>query len=141
MLAGSENGMIRLGSGIFQTGADVFGFEVGIIFEDFALPHSDGKEVEDVLPPDAHPPDARPTAALVRVEGDPIHDMAMIAWGRRRVKSAEEINCFCRTIAASPAVEVAGFPPTVHMLDIPVHCADDSLLKFSKWLPCPWKSA
>lgn len=83
---GDQNGVVRLGGGVFQTGPDVFGSEVGIVFENFAFPHSGGEQVEHVLDPDAHAPDARPSTALVRVEGDPVHDGAMIAQGRGQVK-------------------------------------------------------
>lgn len=78
--------MIRFGGGIFQTGPDIFGFEVRIVFESFGFPHSGGEEVEHVLYPDAHAPDARPAAALVRVEGDPVHNGVMIVQDGGMVK-------------------------------------------------------
>lgn len=56
--------------------------------EDFDFPHSGGEQVEHVLDPDAHAPDARPSAALVRVEGDPVHNGMIITYGGWRVKGA-----------------------------------------------------
>jgi hypothetical protein len=90
--------VIGFGGGILQTGPDVFGFKVGIVCEDFDFPHSGGEQVEHVLDPDAHAPDARPSAALVRVEGDPVHNGMIITYGGWRVKGAGNtpIGCLCR---------------------------------------------
>ena len=39
----AQNGVIRFGGGVFQAGPDVFGFEVGILFEDFRFSYSGGE--------------------------------------------------------------------------------------------------
>ena len=33
----NENGVIRLGGGIFKAGCDVFGFEIGVVLKDFRM--------------------------------------------------------------------------------------------------------
>jgi hypothetical protein len=68
-----KDGMIRFGGGIFQTRADILRLEIGIVLQNLGFLDPCGKKVQHVLHPDAHASDARPTAALVWVEGDPVH--------------------------------------------------------------------
>ena len=66
--------MVRLSGRESQTGADVLPLEIGKVGEYFGLAHTGCKKIEDVLNPDPHSADAWATAALVRVEGNAIHE-------------------------------------------------------------------
>jgi hypothetical protein len=67
--------MIGSGSGVDQTGPDVLGFKVGIIRKYLSLANAGRQQFEHILYPDAHAPDTGPPATLIRVEGDPVHDV------------------------------------------------------------------
>ncbi len=86
-LPGDEDGMIGFGSGVFQTGSDVVGFQIRIVFEDFSFGHSGGQQIKHVLHADAHPADAGTASTLVRVEGDAFIHAGRIDGFWRRVKS------------------------------------------------------
>lgn len=71
--------MISLGSGVFETGCDVFRFEIREILQDLFPRHARRKQFKDILDPDAHPPNTGAPATLVGMEGDPlVHRMNII---------------------------------------------------------------
>lgn len=78
--------MIRFSSGVFKAGPDVFGLKVGIVLQDFTLRCTSSEQVEHILDTDTHAPDARPTAALVWIKSDSVHDFSTIGYGCGLVK-------------------------------------------------------
>jgi len=64
--------MVALLGGVEQTGSDVFRFKIGVIGKDFPFTGATGKQRQHILHADAQAPDARPSAALIRAEGDAI---------------------------------------------------------------------
>ena len=73
-LPSKQDRMIHFGSGVSQASPDIGGFKIRIIFENLGLAYSCGEEIEHISHPDTHSPNAGPTTALLRIEGDPIHD-------------------------------------------------------------------
>ena len=87
--------MIRFGGGIFQTRPDVLRLEIGIVLQDLCFLDSGGKKVQHVLHPDAHASDAWAAAALVRVEGDPVHHGDKVMHGFPDVKEVSISRFLC----------------------------------------------
>jgi hypothetical protein len=73
-ISGNDDGVVRLCPGEGRTGGDIVPLQIRKIAQHFGLAYASGKEIEDVLHPNTHAADARATAALVRVEGDAIHN-------------------------------------------------------------------
>src|SRR5262249_4709081 len=65
--------MIRFLRCIGETGANILCFQVGVIREDFSFGNSGSQQVENILNPYTHAANARASAALIGVEGDPVH--------------------------------------------------------------------
>ena len=103
--------MIRFGGGIFQTRPDVLRLEIGIVLQDLCFLDSGGKKVQHVLHPDAHASGAWAAAALVRVEGDPVHHGDKVMRGFPDVKEVSISRflllariCFFNPAAPSPRI-------------------------------------
>ena len=67
--------MVSSGSGVDQTGPDVLGFKVGIVRKYLSLANASRQQFQHILYPDAHAPDTGPATTLIRVEGDPFHEV------------------------------------------------------------------
>src|SRR5882724_10678520 len=65
--------MIRLFSRVGQTRAYVFSLKVRVIGENVRFADPRGQQIEDILDADAHAANAWPSAALLGIEGDPLH--------------------------------------------------------------------
>src|SRR5204863_17059 len=65
-----NNGMVEIARRVSETGANIGGFEVGIILKNFLLGSALGEHVEHVLHPDAHAAHARASAALFWIYRD-----------------------------------------------------------------------
>ena len=66
--------VVRLCCGKGQTRADILLLKIRKIAQHFGLAYTGGKKIENVLHPNTHTADARATPALIRIEGDAIHD-------------------------------------------------------------------
>ena len=66
--------MVCLCRGEGQTGADILLLKIRKIAQHFGLAYTGGKKIENVLHHNTHTADARATPALIRIEGDAIHD-------------------------------------------------------------------
>jgi hypothetical protein len=105
--------MVRLGSRECETGADVFGLKIRIVGENLLLARARREEVEDVAHADAQAPNTRPSAALLRVEGDALHrgNIGLIAFEPKR--EARALRCslaavtWWERIMADTALELA----------------------------------
>lgn len=53
---------------------EIFGLEIGHLFENLRRAEPRGEEIEYVADANAHPPDAGTAAALFRIDGDSIGD-------------------------------------------------------------------
>jgi hypothetical protein len=78
MVCGNEHRMVRFFGREGERGLDIFRFEVREIGEDLRLGHAGRQKVKDVPDPDAHAADARATAALLGIEGDPVHSRHVV---------------------------------------------------------------
>ena len=67
--------MIEPARGKVQGGAQIFRFEIGHLVEDLFGRQAGGEEVQDVSHPNPHAANARTTATLLRIDGDPIHQL------------------------------------------------------------------
>lgn len=65
-----EHGVISLGSGVFETGRDVFRFEIGIVRVNFRIGNTCGQQIELVFHSNSYASDAGAAAALIWIEGD-----------------------------------------------------------------------
>jgi hypothetical protein len=65
--------MVRFFSCVGKTGADILGFKIRIVREDLGLAEAGGQQIKNILNPDTHAPNAGPAAALLGIEGYPIH--------------------------------------------------------------------
>ena len=64
--------MIGLSRREFEDGADVFGFKIREVSEDFHFLYPGGQEVKDVFNADSQPPDTGAASTLQGVDGNPI---------------------------------------------------------------------
>jgi len=61
--------------GELERGAHVFWLEIGQLVEDLFSGQAGGEQVEDVGHADAHASDAGASAALLWIDGDPVHQL------------------------------------------------------------------
>ena len=73
--------MIEVAGGVGEAGADVPGFKVGKIGEDFLRRGPIGEHVEHIFDADAHPADAWASATLAGIDGDAIHAASVARGG------------------------------------------------------------
>jgi hypothetical protein len=66
--------MIQFSTRVLEACLDIRQFKVRQFFDNLLGAESSGKQVQNVHNPDPQPPDAWPSAALVRVYRDSIHD-------------------------------------------------------------------
>jgi hypothetical protein len=67
---GDKNWVIHFGSGVLQTGSDVLGLQIRIIFQDLHFGDISCQQIEHILHTDAQPPDAGATSTLIRIKSD-----------------------------------------------------------------------
>ena len=68
----AQHRVIGLPGRLFQSRADVAGFEERVVFENFLAARTSRQKVEHVLYTDAQSAQAGPPAALVRIDGNPV---------------------------------------------------------------------
>jgi hypothetical protein len=76
-----QDRMIRFLGRVGEGGAYVFGLQIRVVGENVRLADPGCQQIEDILDADAHAADARSSAALLGIEGDPLHGMKLpIRW-------------------------------------------------------------
>src|SRR5882724_10340766 len=76
-----QDRMIRFFGCIGQAGAYVFSLKIRVIGENICFADPGCQQIKDILDADAHAANAWPSAALLGVESDPLHQMELrIRW-------------------------------------------------------------
>ena len=68
--------MVQPAGGELERGTQIFGLEVRHLIEDLFSRQASGEEVEDVGDTNPHTANARTSSALLRIDGDPIHQLS-----------------------------------------------------------------
>ena len=75
-LSNHDHGVIDLIRSILKTGPNILSFEIRIVLKDLCFGCSPCQHVKHVFDADAHPTNARTAAALTRIEGYSIKQIA-----------------------------------------------------------------
>lgn len=74
--------MIQAATGEAETGGDIGGLKVRQLRDDLLRREPGCEEIEDIHHADAHPADAGASTALLRIDGNAIHQLDRVAHER-----------------------------------------------------------